>query len=257
MSQIDLYCATLSEFAHELGALECTLSASERSQAERFHFSGDRTRYVIRCGLLRRILSRYLEISSDEIVFSYGPFGKPEIISEKGHSRLHFSVSHSHGLAIYAVTRCCPVGVDVEFLRPVPDARSIAELYFSGKEVKALTEVAEKFRPEAFLRLWTRKEAWLKATGEGLSGLDGLRELDLSSSSEAFTVASGPANGVEYCVRSLSPGPGCLAALAFQSPCKQAVQMNVSNFQKPACISSEQPEDRTHRELNRFMDGGE
>jgi len=149
--------------------LKQILSLDELSRAGKFYFQNDQDHYIMARGLLRAILGKYLQMKPDEIQFCYGPFGKPAL--EDNHRKmLRFNVSHSHGLALYAVTRERKIGVDLEYIRSDISVQDIAEQFFSQREVAALHAVPENDRPRAFFAAWTRKEAYLKAEGRGLSG---------------------------------------------------------------------------------------
>lgn len=158
--RIDL--ARKGERADELTSL---LSADERTRAVRFHFDRHRCHYIVGRATLRRILASYLALAPDEVVFRYGPQGKPELPDRKG-PRLEFNLSHSGDLGLCAVARW-PLGIDLERLRVVPDADLIAARFFTPAEVAQQQAAAD--RNAALLRHWTRKEAVIKAVGVGLS----------------------------------------------------------------------------------------
>jgi 4'-phosphopantetheinyl transferase len=216
-NQIHVWCAALSEFASELGPLNALLSSRERERAERFRFAKDRNHFVARRGILRGILSRYLEQPPPEIDLRHGRFGKPEVNGDFVRGNLQFSVSHSADLALYAVTRACPIGVDVEHVRPFPQFEKIASRFFSPHEREMLMALRPEQQSEGFFACWTRKEAFLKATGEGL-GRD-LAEVEVTlapwDEPEFLSIKCEPPLRAEWQLRSFSPAPGYLAALAF------------------------------------------
>jgi 4'-phosphopantetheinyl transferase len=145
------------------------LSYDEAIRAGRFRFERDRRRFVVARGVLRIILGRYTGFEPSQLRFRYGERGKPYLSASFGSYTLHFNVSHSHELALYAVTRDYEVGVDLEYIRPIPDAEQIAERFFSTRENVALRAIPVDLKYEAFFTCWTRKEAYIKARGEGLS----------------------------------------------------------------------------------------
>jgi 4'-phosphopantetheinyl transferase len=146
------------------------LSADERARADRFHFDIDRRHFVAARGCLRTILSRYLEIAPAEIQFSYADHGKPRIASANSQAeRLKFNVAHSGGLALYALTFVGEIGIDLEHIRPEFTGDDIARRFFSATEVARLDKLPMQARHEAFFNCWTRKEAFIKAKGVGLS----------------------------------------------------------------------------------------
>jgi 4'-phosphopantetheinyl transferase len=149
--------------------LEQMLSHDEIARAERFHFERDRRRFVVGRGLLRAILGRYMGIESERLRFRYGEYGKPYLAEEYGGKALQFNVAHSQDMALYAIARDREVGVDIEYIRPFPNLMQIAEQFFSARENIALQAVPEHLKDEAFFTCWTRKEAYIKARGDGLS----------------------------------------------------------------------------------------
>ena len=145
------------------------LAPDEQARAERFIFHKDRTHFVVARGLLRVLLGRYLQRHPQHLHFCYGPHGKPELAPDMGDDTLCFNVSHAHGLALYAVTRQRDLGVDVEHVRPGFAEEHIAERFFSPREVAVLRALPVALQSTAFFACWTRKEAFIKARGDGLS----------------------------------------------------------------------------------------
>jgi 4'-phosphopantetheinyl transferase len=177
------------------------LAEEERAQAARFHFAGDRKNFVARRSLLRAILSRYLSVAPSQLALTHEARGKPQIAGPDGSGHLHFNFSHSRNLALCAVGRFAPLGVDVEQLRPMPEMDDIAATFCSAPEKALLNAAPPEKKLEAFFNLWTRKEAYLKATGEGIAG--SLAQLDCSVAPPGWTLLA------------LSPAPGYAAALVF------------------------------------------
>jgi 4'-phosphopantetheinyl transferase len=141
------------------------LTPDEQQKAARFHFEKDRNHYSAARGLLRLILSSYLSEDPRNLRFTYNPYGKPALDS----NLLQFNVSHSQGLALYAVARHHQVGIDLEYMRTDFGWRQIVEQYFSAQEFNALIQLPESQQCRAFFDGWTRKEAYIKAKGQGLS----------------------------------------------------------------------------------------
>ncbi|HEX7176360.1 MAG TPA: 4'-phosphopantetheinyl transferase superfamily protein [Pyrinomonadaceae bacterium] len=151
-----------------------TLSADEAERAARFHFARDRDRFTAARALLRAVLALYLRTEPARLRFTYGPHGKPALAGDAAGgdaaAALRFNLAHSHELALVAVARAREVGVDVEHVRPDFATAEVAERFFSRREAEALRALPEgRERVEAFYRCWTRKEAYIKAKGEGLS----------------------------------------------------------------------------------------
>jgi 4'-phosphopantetheinyl transferase len=209
---------TLSDYHGEWPQFYGLLSSAERARAERFRFCKDRNDYIICHGMLRIILGRYLGRRPAEIEFCYGRFGKPEIKGDLVGMHLNFSASHSGDLALYAVTCSGPVGVDVECVRPVPHFEEIALRFFSPHEAEMLMALPTECRMEGFLNCWTRKEAFLKATGEGIG--EGLAKVEVTltpgKEAEILRIAGESQGRTEWQLRSFSPAPGYLAAVAFE-----------------------------------------
>ncbi|MGA8022821.1 MAG: 4'-phosphopantetheinyl transferase superfamily protein [Candidatus Acidiferrales bacterium] len=166
--EIHVWRALLSVEQSLLRHLESTLAEDEKTRAARFIFDRDRDHYVAARGILRDLLSGYIGCPAETIKFAYGPQGKPALADPGSKSSLRFNVSHSHGLALIAVGAGREVGIDVELLRPEFAGEDTAKRYFSVKEVRELTRLPVESRTEAFFRCWTRKEAYIKARGEGL-----------------------------------------------------------------------------------------
>lgn len=153
-----------------LDRLRRFLSPDELARAARFHFERDRQHFIVARGCLRTILSRYLKMHAADIQFIYGPQGKPQLDSSCLDTQPpYFNLAHSEGLAIYAVTRVGEIGIDLECIRPEFTGDDIANRFFSPGEVSCLNAMPKDVRPEAFFNCWTRKEAFIKAIGMGLS----------------------------------------------------------------------------------------
>ena len=146
-----------------------SLMEDERIKAERFYFQRDRKRFMVCRGVLRMILGRYLHIEANRVHFSYGPYGKPYLKETLGDSTLRFNLAHSHELALHAFARSREIGVDIEYIRYIPDAEQIALNFFSENENAVLHVLPTSQKQEAFFNCWTRKEAYLKALGVGSS----------------------------------------------------------------------------------------
>lgn len=192
------------------------LAPDERERAARFHFERDRRRFAATRASLRRLLGGYLGQPAAAVRFAYGPRGKPSLAGEP--ASLRFNVTHSGGLALLAFTTGFELGVDVEPLRPVEDAEAIAERYFSPAEAAVLRGLAEPERSRAFLRGWTLKEAFIKATGDGLSRPLDEFEVPLLPDEPArlLRLAGDPAAAARWWLQDLAPAEGFAAALAVE-----------------------------------------
>jgi 4'-phosphopantetheinyl transferase len=192
-----------------------SLSADERERAGRFRFERDRRRFVVARGLLRRLVGRYLDREPASVRFGYGPRGKPSVAAGDG---IRFNLSHSAGLALLAFAWRREVGVDVERLRPVPEAEDIARRYFSPWEESELRRLPGGEREAAFFRCWTRKEAFVKATGDGLSRPLDAFDVTLAPGEPARLVrVAGEAEAARrFWIEDVSPRRGFAAALAVE-----------------------------------------
>jgi len=161
-----------------LGELTATLSEEERHRAARFIAEPHRHRFIAARGQLRAALGRCLGTSAAEIELAYSATGKPTLAGTFATVGLHFNLSHSEDTAVFAVTLAGPVGIDVERIRRLRDFDLLVTRFFSSREQAAFLALPEGEKPGAFFHLWTRKEAWLKATGAGLAG--GLDQVEVT-----------------------------------------------------------------------------
>ena len=169
---IHLWYSPLDLPASSLGRLETTLNEDERQRAEHFCSERERSRFVAARGLLRRILGDYVGVEPSELQFSYGRQGKPSLTERFGGNRIQFNLAHSSGYVIYAVTLSSKVGVDLERIAPVAGLEQLVSRFFSDREKKTFDALAGSEKQAAFFKIWTAKEACLKASGEGLAHLD-------------------------------------------------------------------------------------
>ncbi len=195
-----------------------TLSEDERARAGRFSFEQDRRRFIARRGVLRAILGRYLRMAPWALEFRYGPYGKPALSSAAGGSALRFNVSHADGVALYGVTSGREMGIDLERVRSDFPGEGIAERFFSHAEAERLRTLSRGSRPMAFFTCWTRKEAYVKAKGEGLSALLDQFDVSLGPGDPAVLVstAGDPQEAARWSLQDLPAGPGYVAAVAVE-----------------------------------------
>ncbi|MEP7273252.1 MAG: 4'-phosphopantetheinyl transferase superfamily protein [Acidobacteriota bacterium] len=167
-NEVHIWRVPLDRSEGELGELLSLLDADERTRASSFHFERDRLHFTAARGLLRIALGRYLGLHPSLVAFRYSSHGKPSLDGDAG-ERVRFNISHSHGLALFAFTLERAVGIDLEMIRPGPADETIAENYFTPAEVDSLRSLPRDERDRGFFNCWTRKEAYLKARGDGLS----------------------------------------------------------------------------------------
>ena len=211
---IHVWSAKLDISAAEQNSHAECLNAPERERASHYKFENDRRKFVVRSGVRRRILSSYLNADPAQIAFKVTNFGKPSLDAPYDQSGLHFNSSDSGERALYAITLRRDLGIDIETVRPLPDAEKLAQRYFSPAEVKILLARKGHAREEYFFRIWSRKEAILKTVGVGLSG--NLQRIDVSTP-EACSADWTPLDYVFHMPvmwRDLVVEPGYSAALA-------------------------------------------
>src|SRR5437588_6564272 len=209
-ASLDLWYVDLDVGADAPGCSRHWLSDDELGRAERFHSDLDRSRYVVGRIALRRVLADRLGCSPAAVRFSYGRNGQPRLEGALGH--LEFNLAHCGGDAVIALTECAAVGVDIELLRPVPDVESLARLVFSDAERRELELARDPV--SAFLNGWTRKEAYVKALGLGLTAP--LTEIIVSLSDRAKLLSTGLPDQAVSSWRLLNvPHPRALVALAL------------------------------------------
>lgn len=217
LDEVHVWRASLNLDAPRLHSLLETLADDERARASRFHFPKDRDHFIAGRGILRTILARYLPHHPADVRFHYGARGKPALTEAFEGDRLGFNVSHSHGLALYAVTRTRELGVDLEHIQPRLQ-EGIAERFFSPREVAAFRALPPDQQSEAFFACWTRKEAYVKAKGDGLAL--GLSQFDVSlvpGEPPALLRTEGdPEEAFRWSLRALAPAPGYAAALCVE-----------------------------------------
>lgn len=195
------------------------LSSDEKGRAARYHFQKDREQYIVARGVLRTILSRYLDMAPDEIRFSYSSNGKPALKNSQGADLINFNMSHSHTLALVGVTRDRKIGIDVERIQNDFSCQEIAGRMFSPQESKTLAELPDDMRHEAFFNCWTRKEAYIKARGLGLSYPLHQFEVSLIPGEPARLIRSTEDSLFDttpWALQELEPGPGYVGALAVE-----------------------------------------
>ncbi|PYT95632.1 MAG: 4-phosphopantetheinyl transferase [Acidobacteria bacterium] len=166
--EVHIWCASLDVPPETSARLHATLTPDERTRSARFHFERHRQRFIVARGMLRYLLGRYLQAQPSQVSLVYNEFGKPGLSPEFA-NRLKFNLSHSAGLALIVIAAAPNVGVDLEYIRAQSDYADIARHFFSATEVDYLTHTPSQLYAEAFFSCWTKKEAYLKACGEGLA----------------------------------------------------------------------------------------
>ncbi|MDY7020889.1 MAG: 4'-phosphopantetheinyl transferase superfamily protein [Cyanobacteriota bacterium] len=207
--EIQVWLAEFGELSEQLTEFEQILSPDERERADRYRRHPDRVRFTVARGVLRRILAGYSGLSPSELEFSYSERGKPQLKTNL--LGIEFNVSHSEELGLFAIALNRQVGVDVELIRTL-EVLSLAKRFFQASEYSALGALQGNQQLRGFFQLWTAKEAYVKATGEGLSGLESV-EFCLSDLKLAKTLTVRSLNS-DWFVQSLDLGSEYCAAIA-------------------------------------------
>ena len=217
-NEVHLWISTLTATAQRLSYFRSILSSDEKERAHRFRKISDSKRYVIARGLLRWFLASYVGVAPDRLEFTYGLFGKPSLSNQTSETALTFSVSHSEDQGLFGFARGRRIGVDLEYVRPDVDALTLAKRFFSPDEFRRLRRLPASEQCEAFYCVWTRKEAYLKARGEGLSF--GLERVEVSFSPAEppkIRAVAGVRNvSAAWTLKHLSPAPNYLGAAAVE-----------------------------------------
>ncbi len=225
LDQVHVWRVPLNQNPAGIAELKEVLSPDELARAERFHFEKHRNQFIESRSALRLLLSQYLNISPKELTFSFGAHGKPALANELSNGALRFNLSRRDGLALIAVARNREIGVDVELVRADLPVFEIAAVSFSESELATLRSLPENLQTAGFYNCWTRKEAYIKARGEGLSFP--LKQFDVSLTpgeparllsvrdDHAF---SGVAEVDRWRLQEIPVGNGYVAALAYEGP---------------------------------------
>ena len=217
-NEVHVWRAALDEPSPRIDSFLHTLAADEKTRAQRFYFQRDRERFITAHGVLRAILGFYLNRAAKCLSFCYGSHGKPALAWESGGDAIRFNMSHSHGVALYAVARGREVGIDLEFIRCDLEVEQIAERCFSRREIATLRALPTDLRKYAFFLCWTRKEAYIKARGEALSLPLDQFDVSLIPGEPAALLSTQPDSdeALRWSLQELTLASGYVAALAVE-----------------------------------------
>ncbi|MCW5590347.1 MAG: 4'-phosphopantetheinyl transferase superfamily protein [Legionellales bacterium] len=214
---LDIYHLTTVSESSRLPRYQALLNAEELQRAARYHFEVDRNRFIIARGALRLILARYLCLAPEEIQFDYLKQGKPVIIPAQNPQNMQFNLSHSHEVILCGVHFNHPLGIDVEYMSRDCDYLEIAKRFFSAKEFEDLQSLPFSQIPLGFFSAWTRKEAFIKALGDGLSYP--LKQFDVSlkpdSSAKILRIQRDPNAVKKWFLHAFRPQEEYVAAVAL------------------------------------------
>ncbi len=217
--EIHVWHQNLARGAAEVESLAGLLSPEEWERVRRFRFDANRNDFVVCRGTLRALLGHYVGVPAKELCFEYSEYGRPRLVAGSPEGDLDFNVSHSGGHALLGFARGRKIGLDIEKIRWDFGTGEIAERFFSEAERSTLRNLPAEQRHEAFFRCWTRKEAFIKALGEGLSHPLDQFDVSLDPSVPAQLLATRP-NGKEagrWNMWNIQAPVGYAAALVAQS----------------------------------------
>jgi len=195
-----------------------TLEPDELERASRFHFEKHRRHFLVGRGFLRYVVAGYLGETPEKLRFVYGAYGKPSLA---GGETLRFNMSHSHELGLLAVARNVELGVDVEHVRVDFATEDIARRYFSRAEVDAFNMLTTEEQVAAFFRCWTRKEAYIKAIGKGLSQPLDAFDVTLAPGEQAALLRAEEDDASRWVMCDVDVGEDYAGALAVERPVAQ------------------------------------
>jgi 4'-phosphopantetheinyl transferase len=217
-SEVHLWRIQINLFTDRIHQFLTYLSKEERSRMNRFRFEKDQNRFAITHACLRDILSRYLSTSPNLVTFSSGTYGKPEISNLDLMEPLQFNLSQSEDLALVAVASERKVGVDVERVKKDIPIENISRRFFSSIEIDSILSLPVESQTAAFFSCWTRKEAYLKARGEGLSIPLNQFEVSVSTDEQPILIDTvwDKVESSRWTFRHLTPAPDYFGALVVE-----------------------------------------
>lgn len=220
LGEVHLWRLPLKPPEETLRRLHGLLSDDELARADRYKLERVRRRFVAGRGQLRQVLARYLNARPEEIQFRYEPLGKPFLAAPWDQSALQFNLSDSHEMALCSVTSQHPLGADVERVRDVVNFDDLARRFFAESEIGLIDRLERREKLIGFFNCWTRKEAYLKAVGSGLTFPLNKLEVSVTPGEPArlLTLNGSRQEAAGWHMADLSPIPGYVAALAMQAP---------------------------------------
>jgi 4'-phosphopantetheinyl transferase len=194
------------------------LADDEQARAARFRFDRHRRQYAVGRGALRTLLAVYLGTRPELVHFTYGPRGKPFLAEPLAAGGLQFNLSNSDEMALVGLVQGVEIGMDVEYLKPMPDCEQISERFFSLSEREVLRRLPREVKEEGFFNCWTRKEAYLKAVGEGLAAPLDSFDVTLAPGDppRMLTLEGDAARASRWCFRHFRPAEKYIGALAIE-----------------------------------------
>lgn len=195
-------------------ALQPCLSETERAHSKRFAYLDNRNEFIVARGFRRYLLSRYLGVPPYDVQFQHGPYGKPELAHQMNPGRIQFNISHSSGVILAAVSFDREVGIDIEFLDARVEFREFASLVFSSAEIARVSQLRGDEQRRSYFQHWTRKEAFVKASGEGISDRIRLFEI-MSCHGNLVPLMLGISAGSHWTIKDLDVGSPFVASVVI------------------------------------------
>jgi 4'-phosphopantetheinyl transferase len=217
-TELQIWFVNLAVSDSELPAFADVLSADERERAARFRFEKDRRRFTVCRGTLRMLLQKYLGCAADTVQFEYASQGKPRVSS---HQDFCFNVSHSGDAALMAFTRGCELGVDLEHVREIPELTAVASRFFAPEEYRELVALPLSEQKQAFFQCWTRKEAYIKATGEGLLAQLDQFQVTVGEQCRFVHINHDIEEAARWTLQNLELKEGYVGAVAYRAPARR------------------------------------
>ncbi len=217
-NEVHIWRTSLHAEKSVLSTLQRLLSDDEVTKAEQFYFEKNRQHFIVARGVLRTLLSRYLNVAPNLLSFTYNIYGKPTLSSPFCESHVHFNLSHSQDIAVYAFAYIRQIGVDVEYMRSDINYEQLAGYSFSAREQATLSALPQALKQQAFFNCWTRKEAYIKARGTGLSLPLDLFDVSLQPGERAMLLASreDSQETTRWSLQEFFPAPSYAGAIAVE-----------------------------------------
>ncbi len=243
-SDVHVWRAGLEVPEKELHELQKLLSDDEQERSTAFYFDQHRKHYIAGRAILRMLLGQYLACAPEEISFAYNTYGKPALSGAHKSESLRFNVSHSYGMALFAFVLGRGIGIDIEKIRPRMLSDKIPEHFFAPEEVTALRKLPQAQQVEAFFNCWTRKEAFVKAHGNGLAlPLNGF-VVSCDSEPKLLSTAFDASAAKQWKLYSLAPYDSYAAALAVEG---QLHELKLWNWDASRALTTRAPRPQPHK----------
>ncbi|MFA4890977.1 MAG: 4'-phosphopantetheinyl transferase superfamily protein [Candidatus Gracilibacteria bacterium] len=214
-NKIDLWKVNIGDIEGDMQSIPEILSDDEVDRASKYRLNSDKVNFIISRTILKIILSSYLEKHPKDIVFSYTNTLKP-VLNMQGRNRICFNVSHSNGLILYAVSRGDEVGIDVEYIPSILNCDMLVKSFFSSGEREYLSLVPQEKRQKEFTKIWVTKEAYLKATAKGMSGIKGVEVIIKKNKPSMLECGGGGGSSDKWKIHQFEPEKGYVASIVYK-----------------------------------------